>query len=114
MNIFSNQANSELLQQIMDSHKSGATVYTQQQIIDLETIRFEDAMSANNPPSLMYKREQVIDVEPISFEDAAMSAKDAMTANDPPSLVYKREQAIDVEPFVSRTQCRPMVLRPSS
>jgi hypothetical protein len=80
MNILFNQANSELLQQITGSHKNGATVYKQEQVIDVEPIRFADAMSANGPPVLPSKREQVIDVEPIRFEDA-------MSAVGPPALL---------------------------
>jgi hypothetical protein len=53
MNILFNQANSELLQQITGSHKNGATVYKQEQVIDVEPIRFADAMSAVGPPALL-------------------------------------------------------------
>jgi hypothetical protein len=55
-------------------------VYTQEQVIDIEPIRFEDAMSANGPPALPYKQEQVIDAEPIRFEDA-------MSVCGPPALL---------------------------
>jgi hypothetical protein len=53
MNILFNQANSELLQQITGAQESGADMSKLEQIIDVEPIRFEDAMSDIGPPALI-------------------------------------------------------------
>jgi hypothetical protein len=54
MNILFNQANSELLQQITGTRESGADMMSKlEQTIDVEPIRFEDAMSDIGPPALV-------------------------------------------------------------
>jgi hypothetical protein len=53
MNILFNQANTELLLQITKAQESGANKSKLEQIIDVEPIRFEDAMSASGPPPLV-------------------------------------------------------------
>jgi hypothetical protein len=53
MNLLFNQANSELLQQITGAQKSGADLRKLEQTLDVEPIRFEDAMSDTGPPALI-------------------------------------------------------------
>jgi hypothetical protein len=54
MNILFNQANSKLLLQITGAQESGADMMTKlEQTIDVEPIRFEDAMSDSGPPPLI-------------------------------------------------------------
>jgi hypothetical protein len=53
MNILFNQANAELLLQITRAQESSADKSKLDQIIDVEPIRFEDAMSASGPPPLL-------------------------------------------------------------
>jgi hypothetical protein len=54
MNVLFNQANSELLQQITGAWESGADMTSKlEQTVDVEPIRFEDAMSDIGPPALV-------------------------------------------------------------